>query len=112
MAKLYAQKVLYRIERYIERFPDTEIWVLANKRETAKIYWRQISKNINTNHIKPLLISSRKHVVDGLRPENVLILVCGSWWDNPNSRVIMDLHFDRVNKIFPIDEIPYVEKIV
>ncbi len=106
MTGLYMNKALYRIENYIKRFPNTEIWVLANKKESAKIYWKHINQIIDTRNIRPQLISSRSYSIDGLNPKNTLIIVCGKWWENPNARHVMDLYFNMVDKIFAIDELP------
>lgn len=77
---------IYKIKHYLERLPDAEIWVVSGNLRQAKLYWDKITKELGREERKPYFISSRASSIDGLNPQNALILLCGRWWTNLASK--------------------------
>lgn len=100
------KKELYRIQNYITNFPETNICVLAGSKRIGEMYWKAIQKAINYKGEKPFIISSRKYN-DGFDYINSLIVVCGKWWENPESQAFYEGYLRVAKFVVVIGEIDW-----
>lgn len=98
------QKEIYRLKKYLEDFPDLDVWIISQTGMVAKLYWSMIKEHVKTDK-KPLFISKKNK--EGINPSNAIILLCGCWYKNPIAfSDIFKMHLSNARFTFPVGEIP------
>lgn len=107
-------KEISRFINYLEKFPNTEVWVMAKTINTGKSFWKSITSYLEYHNIKvskkPIFISSRIEKIDGYNTFNAVILLCGKWYINPIAfSDAFRMYLENAKFTLPIGEMPYRE---
>src|SRR5690625_3479781 len=94
---------LVRVERFIERNPECDVIIIANKKVTANEYWRRIEENTGIRK-RPYIVTN-SNTWDGFPILDSLVLKVGRWWENRNA--VEFIEQSRLAKLtLPITYIP------
>lgn len=94
---------LFRVKSALETSPDSEIIIVANKKDTAYIYWNRIKEHVKTDK-KPFVISNA-NTNDGFPFPDAIVLMVDRWWENKNAKSVM-FHLGMSKIKLPITHIP------
>jgi len=99
-------KAVDRLKNILECEPDIDIWIISDTGFTAKAYWKSINEYIKIKK-KPKIFSSRTIDIDGLNPQDAIIILAGQWYRNSIvSTDIFQYYLDNAKVTFPIGEMP------
>jgi hypothetical protein len=105
------QREISRLDNYLKRFPDIEIWIISKTQKCARYYWALINQYIETNK-KPRFISKENMEKHGCNTFNSIILLCGHWYENPIAfSEVFKMHLNYAKFTLPIGEMPDTKKL-
>lgn len=70
-----------RLKHWVGRYPDSELWIIAGKKDMAHIGARALKELGIENEIR--VFSQSTNTIDGLKCSNVIIVLYDQWWKNP-----------------------------
>ena len=71
-----------RLKRRLVENPDIEVWIIGGQLDHAKLCQKALA-HYGVFLKKVRLFSQSKTTIDGLNPQNAIILLCDFWWKNP-----------------------------